>query len=113
MSQRRPFPAARVQGELARPGPSQGSVGLLTLLLIASLALAGGLFVASRLTALDREAGLEQAAVAQRAAAQLDSVLAHAWGAGAAAGEVSRFGPADPAALVQAASRAGCPRPPS
>lgn len=106
MSQRRPFPAARVQGELAKPGPSQGSVGLLTLLLIASLALAGGLFVASRLTAMDREAGLEQAALAQRAAAQLDSVLAHAWGAGAAAGEVSRFGPADPAALVQAASRA-------
>lgn len=55
---------------------------------------------------MDREAGLEQAASAQRAAAQLDSVLAHAWGAGAATGEVSRFGPADPTALVQAAARA-------
>ncbi len=81
-------------------------MGVLTLLFVATLALAGALYVTSRVAGMDRESGLEQAAAAQRAAAQLDVVLAHAWGAGAATGEVSRFGPADPAALVQAAARA-------
>ena len=81
-------------------------MGALALLFVATLALAGALFVASRLNGMGREAGLEQAAAAQQAAAQLDSILAHAWGAGAATGEVGRFTPADPNALVQAAARA-------
>ncbi len=58
---------------------------------------------------MDREAGLVQANAAQIAAARIDSVMAHAWGAAASAGELSRFSAAasaDPAALVQAAARA-------
>jgi two-component system cell cycle sensor histidine kinase PleC len=79
------------------------------LLFIATLVLASALFVTNRMAQMDREAGLEQARIAQAAAARIDSVLAHAWGAAASAGEVTRFSAAaaaDPSALVQAAARA-------
>jgi two-component system, cell cycle sensor histidine kinase PleC len=99
----------RDQNKEPAPKAAQGSVYGLVLLFILAFAATIALQVQARLNDLQADAVQAEGRSAAAAAAQIDSVLSHAWGAAGGATEAARFADPEglnPAAIVQATMRA-------